>query len=1438
MPAVLDTAAQARFTSLIQKHRKSKGLGQKEVTARIDTSKDLSGEISRFENAHDDVLQRWLVEPYLSKVAAAYKFNSPDELLALHERARTPQREGASDPWHPAFPDVERSKMEVPRKYLYYDNPLFGADAHGGPSDVIAKVPDAVSFLVVVVDPASGVETVTRQLQAAWAEAHPGSSVELRVRDWSSLDGLPRQAIWVEDWTPEILDQLLSRLAEEGCLHEQQVARARRMLQKVPERGLAGLPIGLVIEALAAEARGEGEERTLHQRLVSAEWERGVSRHATSNFTHADRCLYTDLCAALLAAGASLDGSPIAASQVEEVAARVLERRGHSLPDGAALAQRLRALADVRSAEKRQHELSALADLVVAPTGRRLVDNFVQMGLLHRGGDGVRPAVPHLAMLAAAWGMSEWPGLLALTPAVLVLPGARRLFSEMASFGASPEEVARFLAEVPGWAKTDRDHAWLRLVAASAHLPPGARTLLVDTWARVVYERSGPGRSCDAGWDPVARERSDLDSTLRVISERHRDALPTLYSLTDLEALVPPDERERIDAEAIVDPVYDTPPRSRATIAAVAPWQVPAFTFAEANELEAARKNPGGASVWPDLREVAATAALRGFPPARDWLRGDNDPESLFWNLPPLGRLACWSEAALPAGLATRAREEALAVLHQAARGEDLHRPVDLGGSPPLPMLHAALGLDGSGMTPWQLIVSVLRRSGGMPTREELPDRTTLPPGLWVDLADALDDVDELRKIEGTVEARIRGGEVTTCSGTVVAFGVHMESREPRFPVRQGERPTLPHEQLTDSLVATDTAGLRAAVALFRRGEEGPLRARASAEPFVLSDVLQQDWLDAWRLAELPDAPLDELVRALGPGDEPVLLHAVADPAEVAAVPGRAVRDYQQLARLGIDRPDLLALATAFCTLRHCGAGRQRRPGLLQLALPLDDRLRALCARISALEPRALDLQDFSERRAHAALRALVEVGDGQTLREWNATYRGRPRATAVPVRPYGDPGLAPPRAGGDQVARRKGILQRSVSEILANRADLRLQAWRLAEEPDAAEDVLDWALNAGEPFPTWVRRAIEKDAATGRAWARWMDLPAFRRERLTWIRAHEPPEAAGWVCVWIQRLLADGPDDVAAAAVEVVLDWVMAASEPFVAPRGAVAGRNPFMDLVFARLGNGTSDAPPPSRVTPRGPAWNDLVAFFDATLADPRCPKERVVAAIERLWDILLAAPLTHDCSLVEGEPVCLQIHEGSRDVFDDLARLLLRAGAPGRIERVLRDGVPSQEGDSPELIAASVSPEMLPRFAGMPPGARPCRTRAEILQLRLLARFRPETLDPRWLLVPGGLFEEWAWMRLAESGDEAAIERLGTRMARIDLGDPGWDEHLPWLSILLTWRPDDVARWLLGQARRSPEHAGVVRSLVERAADSWGARTGALLAWSRGGPMSDFD
>lgn len=63
----------------------------------------------------------------------------------------------------------------------------------------------------------------------------------------------------------------------------------------------------------------------------------------------------------------------------------------------------------------------------------------------------------------------------------------------------------------------------------------------------------------------------------------------------------------------------------------------------------------------------------------------------------------------------------------------------------------------------------------------------------------------------------------------------------------------------------------------------------------------------------------------------------------------------------------------------------------------------------------------------------------------------------------------------------------------------------------------------------------------------------------------------------------------------------------------------------------------------------------------------------------------------------------------------------------------------------------------LAGLPTETRKPRMRSEILQMRVLARFPPGNLDPRWLLNGGDLFEEWAWSRLAARGDTEALDRM---------------------------------------------------------------------------------
>lgn len=1432
MDFTLDSDQQRRFTTLIQQHRKRAGLHQWKVAEDIKLAGDLRSEISRFEKAHPNVMARWLTEPYLSAVAAAYRFDAPADLLELFERARDGIVETAPDPWHPAFPGISVVEAEVPRSFGYATNPLLVFTKRGGPDAVVAELPADIGQVTVVVDFTSGVSTVRRQLQAAWAARRPEAPpLDLHLVDSATLRELPAPAVYVDDWSLEALSTLVRRLVEAGLVGGHQASRVERMFRQAPERSVAGLPISLVIEAVAAEARAEGAVGSLHKRLVAAEWERGVRVPAGAVFSASDIGVYTDFWAEVAVRSGAADWSTVEEDVAVAAAGRVLSTREWHAPDGAELARRMQAAAEVSSRPKRKEALDDVAAELLRPGARRLVELFVQMGLIRRQADRLQAANPAVATLAAAWGLAENPERLAEHPSVLCLPSAGRLLADMAVFEATPTAVRRALASTPAWAASDRDHACMRFVAATPNLDGVVRCGLLEAWSRVVYERSGPGRWFERIWanGPATRE---LDLALRVVSERFRAQLPVFAALDELLALVPEAERARIDGE-VLHPIIQEPtdpPRSLASVAQVAPWQCPILTFTELDGIENPRLVRPGLGPLPDPREVAAAAAIHGFEAAKAWLAGEVGADSLFQRLPLAARLLCLSRATSPEPLA-RARDEVLWLLRHGGIDRDaLHRPIAL-LEERLPLLHAALGLDQAPITLWQVAVSVLRRTGGMPRRSTGFSLHEVPDLLRVELAEALDDVAELRTIEEQVDRRIRAGRVSTHVGTVTAFGADLSSRHARFPSHKTEPTEHPLQQLTRVLSADDDAGHAAAVALFERGEDAPLRCRSRGDVAVVSEHTRRAWLDAWRLADLWDAPL-ERIRACLPADDAELLSgAVAGDEWGPGVRNRADHDVRTLQLLGIERPDLAALAAAYSRLRYCRAGAPAHQEIDQLALPMDDRLAAFCDGINDARPAELDLRSFYATRATRALRVLAESGDEATLRAWNNTYRARRIApdptTLGALLPY-EPALGAVRIVDTDP--REGIVGRAVGEALKASAHLRNIAWRFADEPDAADELLTWALDAGEPYPTWVRVAVDREASQGRGWRQWRDLPAFRRQRLTWLRSREHGEAASLVCISFAEIAKDGPDDVVAEAAGVVLDWVGSSAEPFRPPRRLVFER--LAHRADAASVNGEPEvlaaAPDP------GPAWDELLRFLEAALRDRRCPRERVVAAIERLWDILVAAPITHDTSLIEGEPVHLQIHEGSRDVFDDVARLLLQANAPGRIERLLREGVPPQQGDNEASIEAAISAGYFPMLAGLPDGTRSPRTRAEVLQLRVLARFPPPGLDPRSLLSAGDMFEDWVWLRLASRGDGEALDRMQLRLADIDLGDPRWLDAEPVLSALIRHRREEVVRWLLAEAARSPQHEEEARGVVVGWLHAWGDRGAELAAWARGGPV----
>jgi hypothetical protein len=1451
MDFTLDYEQQRRFTHLIQQHRKQAGLAQWKVAEDIKVAGDVRSEISRFEKAHLNVVARWLTEPYLSSVAAAYGFAAPTALLDLFEQARRGVLAPAPDPWHPAFPGASRAEVEVERAYAYFSDALWLLPAkRGAPGVVAMELPGDTRRLAVVVDATSGVETVKRQIQKAWAATHPEAEpLDLVVTDSATLRRLPAPAIQVEDWTVDLLVALVRRLQELGQLASHQIARVERMLATAPGRSVSGLPISLIIDAIAAEARADGPVGNLHRRLVAAAWERGLRAGGGAAFGVADLGLYTDFWAELAVSSGTADWSDIAEASATAAAARVLDERGWRAPDGAELAERVRGAADVHSLPKRRAQLDEVALELVRPGASRLVELFLRMGLLERREGRLQAANQAVAQLAAAWGLAERPERLGPHPAVLCLPSAGRLFADIAVFGGDPGAVQRAIASAPEWAASDRDHAWIRFAAATADVRGVVDTGLVEAWARVVYERSGPGRWMERIWanGPAVR---DLDLALITVSERFRAQLPVLATLDDLIALVPESERARIDSE-VIHPIGQDPPRpwrSFSTMMHAAPWQCPCLTVTDLDSpLE-----PGHFRPWlwplPDAREVVASAALNGFAPAQAALAGAGEPDSVFYRLPDAARLVGVCRGDADETARARAREEVLCLL--CAGGVDLdalHRPIRL-TEEALPVLHQALGLDRAPMTLWEVAVSILRRTGGLPARSGALQVYQLSDSVRVKLADALDDVAELTAVEGRIDQELRAGRVASWAGTVTAFDATLLSRAPRYPVRPEPPPGDPIRQLTTALADADAAGHEAAVALFRRGVQGPLRRRANGELPELPDATARSWLDAWRLADLWDAPLERLIAALPGGDAGVLLGAVPGDVWGRGFGDRASGEAKTLERLGIRRPDLTALAAAYSRLRFCRASSHRREDLHELPLPLDDRLAQLCDGIGEGAPPDLDLELFGEERARRALRALALAGDEAVFRAWSDTYRRERREMRAtdervirmpPMEPDpldpADPAAQPPaepvrsafrRPTAEEI--RRANVRTAVGDVLASSAPLRARAWRFADEPDAADQLLTWALDAGAPYPTWVLHAVDRQAASGTGWPHWRDLPAFRRQRLTWLRSRDPGEAAGLVCISFAEISKDGPDEVVSEAADVVLDWVAGTTEPFRAVRRLAFER--LSEQPPADSGTDASNAPHQDQ----GPDWAMLRRFFELALHDQRCDRARLVAAIERLWDIIIAAPVTHDMSLIEGEPVHLQVHEGSpRDVFDDVGRLLLHADAPGRIERLLREGVPPRDDDDPEIFESAISLGVLPMLAGLPDGTRKPRTRSEILQMRVLARFPPANLDPRWLRNAGDLFEEWAWSRLAARGDTEAFERTVPRLDEIDLTDPRWLRHEPTLSALIQHRREDVVAWLLAQARRSPEHAVEARAIVVGWLNAWGDLSADLSSWARGGP-----
>jgi hypothetical protein len=104
-------------------------------------------------------------------------------------------------------------------------------------------------------------------------------------------------------------------------------------------------------------------------------------------------------------------------------------------------------------------------------------------------------------------------------------------------------------------------------------------------------------------------------------------------------------------------------------------------------------------------------------------------------------------------------------------------------------------------------------------------------------------------------------------------------------------------------------------------------------------------------------------------------------------------------------------------------------------------------------------------------------------------------------------------------------------------------------------------------------------------------------------------------------------------------------------------------------------------------------------------------------------------------------------------------------------------------------------------------------------------------------GGLFEEWAWWQLAARGEAEALDRSMRGLEHIDLAQAARLDHHPVLWLLIQHRCEAVITWLLAQARRSPEHAAGVRTIIVNASGAWGEYGARLTAWARGGPVFEW-
>jgi hypothetical protein len=1260
---------------------------------------------------------------------------------------------------------------------------------------------------------------VLRQLEAA-LRAHPKQRPPLafEIVDGNTLRRLPRPAIFVADWTVARLLPLLDPLTEGGHLTDVQADRARKMLEAVATGGLSGLPVSLVIDAIAGEARATGPAGHLHRRLVAAEWERGLRRVPSAPFADGDRGIYTDFWAEVAIASGDSARTKFDPAVAAAAAGAVLARAGWRAPDGAELAARALKVAHVKSVPEREKLLAGIAIELRRPPAERMIEAFVQMGLLNRDGEVLAAATPAVAALAAAWGIADRPELLRGHPELLCLPRAGDLMADVAAFGAKPARVWAALADVPGWTAADRDHAWIRFAAASTDVTALGKVGVEGCWARVLYERSGHGRWFERIWAD-SREVLALDRALQAVSERLRAHLPVFGSMDAFIASVDAASRERLDclvSHPIIGDPRDTD-RSFGALAQLSPWQFPTLDTSAEEAVERHVSVRGGLAPTPDPREVAAWACLAGFEPARAWLAGANTESVSFGRLPLPARLVAATQPACPDEARKRARGHALWLLAQPKVDiAELRRPIQLDREG-LPLLHAALGLDRSPRSLWEAVVEVIRSTGGMPRQVgELP-APEIGDGARCALAEAVGDVDELTRIESRMESALAAGRLSTHAGEVVAFGVRMASHEQRYRAGPREPTEHPLTQLTNGLLAMDSHGHAAAVALFQLGHPEALRRRARGELVAAAASVERTWLDCWRLADLWDVSLEQLRGLLPEGDDHILLDACSDSAWEHYERDRACMDADALRRLGVDRPDLSALAVAFSRLRHCRAAAIERMLGRELRLPMSDRLAAFCDRVRGEPPSSLDLHGVVLSRVARAVAALARAGDLDVLRAWNELCREEPRSELDPTTPL-SPVPAPSPGGvirvGTDAELLRDTIRHSVAEVLTASAPLREKAWREASEPRAQRDLIEWAIEAGEPFPSWVRAAVERAAARGEGYVLWFKQPAFRRERLVCIRAHGSAEAASLASLWFDDVQKEGDDEIVAQYAELVLDWAEQSDRPIVPERWQIRGVD--------------------AGERPQGPPWRELSRFFKAALRDPRVPKERTVAVLERLWDLFVGAPSSLGDSRRDGEVPPRHLPHEITDVFDDLARLLLAAGAPGRIEALLRHGVPAASGAEPETFEAGIGVQFIDLLQELPPGARHSFSRAELLQARVLEQFQPPGFDPRWMLGQGALLNAWTGRQLALAGDDAAVDRLVGKLDEIDLvAESGWAVYQAVLSLLIRHRRDVVIEWLLREAAKSEAHAEEARGVVVAWAHAWGTRSAELAGWARVAP-----